>query len=109
MEDFGSGSLSGGSVTVTIDAAFAETVSRDASYKVFLTPNGESKGLYVINKTATSFEVREAGGGTASIGFDYRIVSKRRGFEAQRMVDVTETFKREMKVGKNAGTKGLSD
>jgi len=103
MEDFGSGSLSGGAVVVTIDAAFAETVSGDASYKVFLTPNGESKGLYVTNKTATSFEVRESGGGTASIGFDYRIVAKRRGFEAQRMVDVTETFNREMLAAKRQG------
>jgi hypothetical protein len=80
---------------VTIDPDFAETVAADAGYHVFLTPNGDSKGLYVIRKTATSFEVRESGGGTSSLSFDYRIVGKRRGFEAQRLTDVTERFNAE--------------
>jgi hypothetical protein len=97
MEDFGSGTLRNGSAVVSIEPAFAETVSADAGYHVFLTPNGDSKGLYVTAKTATSFEVHESGGGTASLSFDYRIVAKRRGFEAQRLVDVSETFNAEMK------------
>jgi hypothetical protein len=92
MEDFGSASLSSGKATVTIDAAFAETANTSAEYHVFLTPNGDSKGLYVIAKSATSFEVRESGGGSSSLSFDYRIVAKRKGYEAQRLVDVTERF-----------------
>jgi hypothetical protein len=95
MEDFGSGSVVNGHATVSIDPAFAEMVSGDANYKVFLTPNGDSKGLYVTAKTANGFEVRESSGGTSSLSFDYRIVAKRAGYEAQRMVDVSETFKRE--------------
>jgi hypothetical protein len=95
MEDFGSGSVVNGHATVSIDPAFAEMVSGDASYKVFLTPNGDSKGLYVTAKTANGFEVRESSGGTSSLSFDYRIVAKRAGYEAQRMVDVSETFTRE--------------
>jgi len=97
MEDFGSASLRHGAAVVTIEPAFAETVSADAGYHVFLTPNGDSKGLYVTAKSATSFEVRESGGGTASLSFDYRIVAKRRGFEAQRLTDVSETFNAEMR------------
>ena len=85
MEDFGSGTLKNGIATVTIDAAFADTVSGAADYHVFLTPQGDSKGLFVTNRTASSFEVHESGGGTATIGFDFRIVAKRRGFEAQRI------------------------
>jgi len=77
MEDFGSGTLQKGVAVVSIDAAFAETVSETADYHVFITPNGDSKGLYVIRKTATTFEVRESGGGTSSLSFDYRIVAKR--------------------------------
>ncbi len=92
MEDFGSGALKDGVTTVSLDATFAETISGNADYHVFLTPRGDSKGLYVTNVTATSFEVHESGGGTATIGFDYRIVAKRRGFETQRMVDVTEAM-----------------
>jgi hypothetical protein len=92
MEDFGSGALQKGVAVVKIDSAFADTVTADASYHVFITPNGDSEGLYVINKTATSFEVRESKGGTSSLTFDYRIVGKRRGYEAQRLNDVTERF-----------------
>jgi len=97
MEDFGSGALQGGVAVVNIDPAFAETVSGTANYHVFITPNGDSKGLYVIRKTAASFQVRESDGGTSSLSFDYRIVAKRRGYEAQRLTDVTERFNTEQK------------
>jgi len=97
MEDAGSGELARGVAEVHIDPAFAETISNDASYHVFITPNGDSKGLYVIAKTPTTFEVRESGGGTSSLSFDYRIMAKRRGFEAQRLVDVTERYNSEIK------------
>ena len=97
MEDFGSGTLKSGSIVVRIDPDFAETITESADYRIFLTPNGDSKGLYVTKKTPTSFEVRESGGGSASIPFDYRIVAKRRGLETQRLTDVTEKFKTEMK------------
>jgi len=92
MEDFGSGTLQQGVAVVNLDPIFAKTVSTTADYHVFLTPNGDSKGLYVVRKTATSFEVRESAGGTSSLNFDYRIVAKRRGFETQRLDDVTERF-----------------
>jgi len=95
MEDFGSANLQNGVAVVALEPAYSETVSADATYHVFLTPNGDSKGLYVIRKTATSFEVRESGGGTSSLAFDYRIVAKRRGYEAQRLTDVTERFNTE--------------
>jgi len=92
MEDFGSANLEKGVAVVTLDPAFAETVTADSSYHVFLTPNGDSKGLYVISKTPTTFEVRESGGGTSSLSFDFRITAKRRGYEAQRLKDVTDEF-----------------
>ena len=92
MEDFGTGTLERGVAVVKIDPAFADTVSANAEYHVFLTPKGDSEGLYVINETPTSFEVRESKGGTSSLSFDYRIVAKRRGYEGQRLVDVTDRF-----------------
>jgi hypothetical protein len=97
MEDFGSGSLVDGHATVSIDPAFAAVVAGDARYHVFITPNGDSVGhLYVAVKTSSGFEVRESGGGTSSLSFDYRIVAKRAGYEGQRMVDVTEALTRQM-------------
>jgi len=95
MEDFGSGRLADGVAKIAIDPSFAETVSATEEYHVFLTPKGDCKGLYVIAETASGFEVRESGGGSSSLAFDYRIVAKRRGFEAQRLVDVTEPLKAE--------------
>lgn len=90
FEDFGSGRLSNGSATIALDADFAETVNTGVDYHVFLTPNGESKGLYVSQKGPSSFEVRESGGGSSSISFDYRIVAHRKGQEGVRMADMTE-------------------
>ena len=59
---------------------------------MFLTPRGDSKGLYVTNETAGSFEVHEQGGGRSSIAFDYRVVAERKGFEKIRMEDRTRFF-----------------
>jgi hypothetical protein len=89
FEDFGSGQLSNGVVTIFLEPTFQQTVNTDADYHVFLTPNGDSRGLYVAQKTATSFEVREQGGGTSSVAFDYRIVARRKGYEQIRLADKT--------------------
>lgn len=89
FEDFGSGQLSGGASTVTLDPAFAETVAANSEYHVFLTPEGECRGLYVSHKTANGFEVHELGGGQSNVSFAYRIVALRRGFENIRLEDKT--------------------
>jgi len=90
FEDFGSGQLSNGAAVVSLEPTFAQTVNTGVEYHVFLTPKGDSHGLYVTNETATSFEVREQGGGTSSIAFDYRIVAKRKGFENVRLETETK-------------------
>jgi len=95
FEDFGSGSLSNGAVTIKLDPTFAQTVNTGTEYHVFLTPNGDSKGLYVSQKSATSFEVREQGGGSSNVAFDYRIVAKRSGYENVRLADQTDKINRQ--------------
>jgi hypothetical protein len=90
FEDFGSGQLSEGKAVIKLESNFAAAVNSRVDYHVFLTANGDSHGLYVAGKTATSFEVREQGGGMSSVAFDYRIVSKRKGYENVRMENVTE-------------------
>lgn len=94
FEDFGSGHLASGTARVTLDFSFAQTVNVDSDYHVFLTPAGECRGLYVTNKTANGFEVREIGGGQSNVAFDYRIVALRRGFETVRLTDMTEQVKK---------------
>jgi hypothetical protein len=88
FEDFGSAQLQNGVAAVALEATFAQTVNAGMEYHVFLTPNGDCHGLYVASKTPAGFEVRELGGGTASIAFDYRIVARRRGFETVRLQEV---------------------
>ena len=85
FEDFGTATLVNGEVVVKIDDVFLQTISPDAGYHVFLTPLGDGNGLYVAAKDARSFTVREQGGGTSNISFDWRLTAKRRGYEATRM------------------------
>jgi len=89
IEDFGTAQLSSGSARVTIDPTFAATVNTGVDYHVFLTPRGDSEGLYIADQSSGSFEVRESRGGKSTLAFDYRIVAKRRGHEAARLTDVT--------------------
>jgi hypothetical protein len=92
FEDFGSAQLVGGVATVRFDARFLQTVNTKLEYHVFLTPNGDCKGLYVHQKDANSFEVRELGAGSSSIKFDYRITAIRKGYENVRFKDHSREF-----------------
>ncbi len=89
FEDAGAAELVNGRAVVTLDPDFIQTVNTEMDYKVFPVPNGDCKGLYVTSKTATSFEVRELGGGTSSVRFDYRIMAIRRKYENVRFADHT--------------------
>ena len=95
FEDAGSGQLSNGEAVVNIEAVFGETVNTGVEYHVFLTPKGDCKGLYVTEEGPTSFVVRELGSGHSSIGFDYRIMAKRVGYEKVRLADLTEQFNKQ--------------
>jgi hypothetical protein len=55
---------------------------------VFVTPLGDSAGLYVATTTPASFTVREQGGGKASVGFSYRVVGKRKDLNGKRFETV---------------------
>lgn len=88
FEDFGTAQLQAGTTRVSLEAEFLQTVDTAADYHIFLTPNGDCRGLYVARKTRGGFEVRELGGGHSSIAFDYRIVARRLGFENVRLQGV---------------------
>ena len=85
FEDFGYGKLNNGSVTIQLDEIFAKTINTNSPYHVFITPYGDSKQLYVTNRTANSFTVVESGGGSSSIEFSYKIVAKRLHYENKRL------------------------
>ena len=68
VEDTGTGRLVNGAASVSLDAVFAATIDATAPYRVLITPDGDSRGLYVASKTPAGFLVRESQGGTIDDG-----------------------------------------
>ena len=82
FEDFGAAKLKSGRTVVRLDTNFAKVITGD--YRVFLTPEGDCRGLYVRRKRVASFDVRELMGGKSSITFSYRIVGRRKDIKGHR-------------------------
>jgi len=87
FEDFGRAQLVGGVANVQLEREFA-TLVKGGDYMVFCVPEGQSGGLYVSRRSATSFEVRDPANG--NISFTYRIVTKRKDIEGKRFARVTD-------------------
>ncbi len=90
LTDYGQAKLVGGKADVKLDPDFAAIVKTD-TYLVLLTPEGDSSGLYVTNKTPQGFSVRESKGGASSLVFTYRIAVKRSDIQATRLAKTTAT------------------
>ena len=88
FEDFGEATLANGSAEVPIDQEFIAVAA--PPYHIFITPYGESRGLYVAARSPQSFRVREHGGGASSIAFSYRIVGRRKDIAGERFARVAE-------------------
>jgi len=109
MEDFGEGQVTSGSGYVHLDAAFARTIDQTVNYMVFITPEGDNRGLYVTNKSAAGFAVRESQGGHSTLAFSWRIVAKPYGISAARLPMVTtvaRTHDKQMAMHKAAVVRG---
>jgi hypothetical protein len=84
FEDFGRAEVIEGVARVELDNDFAAVIRTD-DYHVYVTPEGESSGLYVSARTPREFEVREQGGGTSTLSFSYRVVARPEGVEPDRL------------------------
>ena len=85
IEDVGEGRLSDGRGVVQISSAMIATLDRRESYHVFLTPEADTDGLYLAQKTPGYFVVRETHGGRGSFAFEYRVVGTLDGNAGTRM------------------------
>ena len=83
FEDFGTAKLRNGRAVVALDADFAKVIRR-GDYRVFVTPEGDCRGLYIRNRSAASFEVRELAGGKSNVAFSYRIAGRRKDIRRHR-------------------------
>jgi hypothetical protein len=52
---------------------------------VFITPEGDSNGLYVSAKSPAGFAVRESRAGRSTLAFQYRILARPRGDDSKRL------------------------
>jgi hypothetical protein len=87
FEDFGEAALKDGRAEVQLDPDFAAVIETKG-YHVFLTPYGDSSGLYVVDRTAKGFMVREQKDGTSNLAFSYRVVARRKDIATQRLARV---------------------
>ena len=87
-EDFGEANLVGGQGYVHLDPTFARTIDQRSNYLVFITPEGDNRGLYVTQKSLGGFMVRESQNGHSTITFSYRIVAKPYGSTELRLAPI---------------------
>lgn len=86
FEDFGRTSLEAGVATVALEERFEAMASND--YHVFVTPEGDCKGLYVASRSSANFVVRESQNGTSDVTFSYRLVVRRTDIDNERFKSV---------------------
>lgn len=84
-DDWGAAQLVNGMTTVRLDPTFAQTLDPRQAYQVMLTPDADTRGLFIASKTPTSFVVREVQGGHGTFAFDYHVYAVALGHAGQRM------------------------
>lgn len=79
FQDYGIGKLINGYSKIDIDPILTKNIRVDETHplKVFIQLEGDCNGVYVFNKTATSFEVKELQNGNSNVSFSYQIVAFR--------------------------------
>jgi len=88
VEDVGEGQLTDGRAYVALDPNFASVIDQHGHYSVFITPEGDNRGLFVTGKTTRGFTVRESQGGRSTLPFSYRIVAQPYGPAQPRLARV---------------------
>lgn len=73
FQDFGKGNLINGYAKIELDPTFAKNIFVDDTHplQVFVQLEGDCKGVYVANKTANGFEVKELQGGSSNVSFTW--------------------------------------
>jgi len=104
LEDTGTAQLIGGVSTVRLDPLCARTIDASTPYRIFLTPAGDSRGLYVASRSTAGFVIRESQGGRSSLSFDYRIVAAPIGRSREHMALVDRDAPRVVPHVQNAPT-----
>jgi hypothetical protein len=87
FNDRGFGKLKNGELRIDLDPIFLETafIDTDHPMHVRITPTADCNGLYVAEKGADYFIVRELMKGSSDASFDWEVNAKRRHYEDARL------------------------
>jgi len=79
FEDYGTGKLLNGQVDIILDPIFKDAIYVDERHplKVFIQLEGDCNGVYVTNKSANGFTVKELQSGNSNVAFSWHIVANR--------------------------------
>ncbi|MBW2938827.1 hypothetical protein KXJ69_11960 [Aureisphaera sp. CAU 1614] len=80
FEDYGIGQLSNGAAFIDIDPNFTNNIIVDTDHplKVFIQLEGDCNGVYVTQKSAEGFMVKELQNGNSNVSFSWHIVANRK-------------------------------
>lgn len=79
FEDYGVNKLTNGEVYISIDKTLALSMKIDEKHplKVFIQLEGDCNGVYVTEKSANGFKVKELQNGKSNVSFSWHIVGNR--------------------------------
>ena len=79
FQDYGIGKLKNGVAEIEIDPILSKNIYVDEKHplKVFIQLEGDCKGVYVTNKSANGFTVKELQNGNSNVDFSWQIVATR--------------------------------
>ena len=79
FQDYGVGQLDNGQARINLDPILKKSLHIDGQHplKVFVTLEGDCNGVYVTNKSADGFTVKELQNGTSNVPFSWQIVANR--------------------------------
>ena len=80
FEDYGEGELANGSAHIELDKMFSSSIAVNEKHplRVFIQLEGDCKGVYVANKTADGFDVKELNDGNSTVKFTYHVIGNRK-------------------------------
>jgi len=95
LQDFGKGKLTNGSAHIDLDPIFAKNiiVNDEHQLQIYVTLEGDCKGVYVTNKTNTGFDVVELQGGSSNVSFTYFVSGNRKNYvhpETRELISKSE-------------------
>lgn len=79
FQDYGIGKLTNGTAIIRLDPNLSKNIRVDSTHpmKVFVQLEGDCNGVYVTNKSANEFTVRELQKGKSNVSFSWSIVATR--------------------------------